>query len=83
MFFNRKNHEAALAACNKAIASDPTLADAYFVKGSILFAQAKAQQGKYQASEGAREALTKYLELSPEGQHSAEVRAMLQKLGPN
>jgi len=82
MYFNRKNYNGAMAACDKAIASDPTMAEAYFVKGSILFGQGKLQQGKYQAPEGTREALNKYLEFSPEGQNAPNVRAMLAKLGP-
>lgn len=82
MYYNRKNYEGAMAACDKALASDPTMAEAYFVKGSILFGRGKLQQGKYQAPEGTREALEKYLEFSPEGQNAPNVRAMLTKLGP-
>ncbi|HJX83823.1 MAG TPA: carboxypeptidase regulatory-like domain-containing protein [Candidatus Angelobacter sp.] len=80
MQYNRKNYAAALAACDKAIASDPTMAEAYFVKGSILFGEGKLQQGRYQAPDGTREALNKYLELNPEGQNAPNVRAMLAKL---
>jgi tetratricopeptide (TPR) repeat protein len=81
MLYNRYNSEGALPACDKAIASDPTMADAYFVKATILFGKGKLEQGKYQVPGGTREALTKYLELSPQGRHAADVRAMLEQIG--
>lgn len=81
LFYNRTDLKAALAACDKAIAADPTVAEAYFVKASVLFGQGRLQQGRYQVPDGTREALTKYLELSPEGQHAADARAMLEKIG--
>jgi len=34
--YNTGNTEAALAACDKAIGADPTKADAYFIKGSVM-----------------------------------------------
>jgi tetratricopeptide (TPR) repeat protein len=81
MFYNRNNREAAVSACDKAIAADPTMAEAYFVKASVLFGQGKLQEGKYQVPDGTRESLMKYLELDPEGQHAADAHAMLDKIG--
>ncbi|HWX54377.1 MAG TPA: tetratricopeptide repeat protein [Verrucomicrobiae bacterium] len=81
MQYNVNNAEAALAACDKAIASDPGMADAYFVKASVLFGKGNLQKDRYQTPEGTSEALAKYLELSPEGQHAADARAMLERIG--
>jgi tetratricopeptide (TPR) repeat protein len=64
-------------ACSKAIAADPTRADAYFVKGSALFAQGNEVNGKFVAPPESIAALKKYLELAPDGAHSADVRQML------
>ncbi len=73
---------AALAACDKAIAADPTRADAYFVKGSMLFSNGTVDaQGKYLLPPGTIEALEKYLQLAPSGAHAADVTAMLDMAG--
>ena len=65
-------------ACDKAIASDPTIADAYFIKGSILVAKATMDaKGKQTFPPGTAEALQKYLELAPNGTHAQDVRDML------
>ena len=76
--YNAGDVDATPAACSKAIEADPTRADAYFVKGSALFAQGKDVNGKYVAPPASVEALQKYLELAPEGPHAAEVKQMLQ-----
>lgn len=65
-------------ACSKAIEVDPTRADAYFVKGSAMFAQGKDVNGKFVAPPESIDALKKYLELAPDGSHSADVKQMLQ-----
>ncbi len=78
--YNIKHEQDAVAACDKAIASDPTLADAYYIKASILFGQGKLDQEKYAVPPGTREAMSKYLEYAPNGQHAQDVRAMLDKL---
>jgi len=70
--------DATPAACSKAIAANPTRADAYFVKGSALFAQGKDINGKYVAPPESVDALKKYLEFAPDGPHAVEVRQMLQ-----
>ena len=80
--YNQGMVEGALAACDKAIAADPTKADAYFIKGSLLVADSKSDaQGRFIAPPGTVEALNKYLELAPEGAHASDVKEMLQLLG--
>lgn len=80
--YNTGNTEGAIPACNKAIAADPNNAMAYFIKGSLMFGQ--GTQGKdntYTAPPGTAEALNKYLELSPDGPHANDAKAMLQAIG--
>jgi hypothetical protein len=60
------------------VQADPTLANAWFVLGSSLFADAKIDSnGKVMMTAENRQALQKYLELSPDGPHAADVKAML------
>jgi tetratricopeptide (TPR) repeat protein len=70
----------ALADCDKAIAVDPGKADAYFIKGSLLFADGKLVDGKWVGPPGASEALGKYLALAPDGAHASDVKQMLDML---
>lgn len=71
----------ALAACDKAIAADPTKADAYFIKGSVLMGNSSIDAaGKTAAPPGAVEALQKYMQLAPNGPHAADVKQMLDYL---
>jgi tetratricopeptide (TPR) repeat protein len=80
--YNTGNTQGALAACDKAIAADPTRADAYFIKGSLMVGESKLdKEGKLQAAPGTSEALNKYLELAPDGSHANDVKAMLQAIG--
>lgn len=79
-YYNLKRGQDALPACERAIASDPTLSDAYYIKASILFGRGHAENGKYVAPPGTSESLSKYLEYAPFGQHSSAVRAMIDKL---
>jgi tetratricopeptide (TPR) repeat protein len=82
--YNSGNVEGALAACDKAIAADPSKADAYFIKGSLLVGESKTDSsGKLIAPPGAAEALKKYLELAPDGPHAKDVKDMLAFLGSN
>jgi tetratricopeptide (TPR) repeat protein len=81
-FFNRGRVEDAIASCDKAIAADASLADAYYVKGSALFGLGRLEYGKYVAPAQTRETLNKYLGLNPSGPHAEAVRGMLDKLGP-
>jgi tetratricopeptide (TPR) repeat protein len=80
--YNAGNTEGALAACDKAIAADPTKADAYFIKGSLLIASSSLdKEGKVIAAPGTSEALNKYLELAPDGPHANDVKQMLTYIG--
>jgi tetratricopeptide (TPR) repeat protein len=80
--YNSGNTEGALAACDKAIAADPNKADAYFIKGSLMLASSTLDKdGKVKATPGTAEALNKYLELAPDGQHAADVKQMLEYIG--
>ena len=82
--YNAGNFDGALAACDKAIAADPSKADAYFLKGSLLIGQSTVgKNGKVSAPPGAAAALRKYLELSPTGGHAEDVRQMLVYVGPS
>ncbi len=67
-------------AFGKAIAADPTKADAYFLKGSDLFALVEEKEGKMVAPDGTAEAFQKYLELQPTGPHAEEAKQMLAAL---
>jgi tetratricopeptide (TPR) repeat protein len=79
--YNAGNLEPALAACDKAIAADPTKADAYFIKGSVMVGNGTIdQKGKYVVAKGTVETLKKYLELQPNGPHAADVKEMLNAL---
>jgi tetratricopeptide (TPR) repeat protein len=70
----------AAEAFDKAIAADPKKADAYFLKGSDLFALVEDKDGKMVAPDGTAEAFQKYLELQPTGPHAEEAKQMLAAL---
>jgi tetratricopeptide (TPR) repeat protein len=79
--YNIGNMPGAVASCDKAIMSDPTKADAYFIKGSALYGNgALDKKNHYVVPPGTLEALNKYLELAPKGSHAADVQAMLDAL---
>ena len=78
--FNMKRGQEALAACDRALASDPSMSDAYFVKASVLFGQGRMEDGKYIVPLGTTESLNRYLEYAPFGQHTAAVRSMIDKM---
>lgn len=74
--------KAAVAAFDKAIQVDPNKAEAYYLKGTDLIAQATADSsGKLSAPPGTEEAFQKYLELQPAGPHAEEAKQMLAALG--
>jgi tetratricopeptide (TPR) repeat protein len=79
-FYNLKRSEEAVAACDHAISSDPTMADAYYIKASILFGQGQLEHGKYVVPPGTTEALNKYLENAPFGEHAGTVKEMINQL---
>jgi tetratricopeptide (TPR) repeat protein len=67
--------------CDKAIATDPKKADAYFVKGSSLYGEgAVDKSNKFVVPPGTVEALKQYLVLAPGGPHTQDVKAMLDGL---
>ncbi len=79
LHYNTGNRDGALDACGKAIASNPNKTDAYFIKGSLLFAAAKTNKdGSLTVAAGTVEALKKYLELAPTGAHAKDVKQMLE-----
>lgn len=71
--FNSNKLDDAVAACDKSLAADPTRAEAWFLKGSALYRSGKADSGKTVV-----EALNKYLQLDPNGQHASEAKSILQ-----
>lgn len=76
--YNTGDIDATGPACSKAIEADPTRPDAYFVKGSALFAQGKDVNGKFVAPPESIAALKKYLGLAPDGPHASDVKQMLE-----
>jgi tetratricopeptide (TPR) repeat protein len=68
-------------ACDKAIAADPKKADAYFVKGSVLYGEGTVDKNnKFIVPPGTVEALKQYLALAPDGPHVQDVKTMLDAL---
>ncbi|HUJ44193.1 MAG TPA: tetratricopeptide repeat protein [Opitutaceae bacterium] len=79
--YNAGEMPKAAAAADRAIAVDPQKADAYFIKGSALFADGKSEGGRYVAPPESVAALKKYLKLAPTGPHADDVRALLAVTG--
>jgi tetratricopeptide (TPR) repeat protein len=79
-YYNLKRNQDALAACDHALASDPRMPGAYYVKGLILFGQGQMQHGKFVVPPGTAETLNQYLEYAPYGEHAKTVRDMLDQL---
>ena len=80
VYYNLKRSQEALAACDEAISSDPSMADAYYIKGTILFGQGKAEHGKYVVPPGTLNALNEYLKLAPIGEHVRVVQDMIKQV---
>ena len=80
--YNLKSVEGTIAACDKAISVNPSKAEPYYFKGALLlYVNQPAITSKVTAPRpGAAEALNKYLELAPDGDHASEVREMLNYL---
>jgi tetratricopeptide (TPR) repeat protein len=74
--FNASKWDDAVSACDKSLASDPSHAEAWFLKGSALY-----KSGKAESSKSAVEALNKYLELDPNGQHANDAKTILKAAG--
>lgn len=76
--YNIGNTTDAVATCDKAIAANPKKADAYFIKGSVMFGNgALDKDNNFVVPPGTIEALKKYLELAPDGAHAGDVHQML------
>src|SRR5512142_3260850 len=60
-YYNLKRVTDALAACDRAIASDPSLSDAYYIKATLLFGQGHVEDRQYVVPAGTSESLNKYL----------------------
>jgi tetratricopeptide (TPR) repeat protein len=80
VFYNNGNTHDSAAACRKSVQANPSRADAWYVLGSDLFADAPIDNGKVAANPEMREALEKYLALAPDGPHAADVKAMLEMI---
>ena len=79
--YNASKQKEALEACNKALAADPTKANAWFIKGSILMGDSDEDaNGKPLPPPGTVEAFKKYLALEPKGPHAADAQQMLDYL---
>lgn len=78
VLYNNGNTQESAAACRKCVQADPARANAWFVLGSDLFADAPIVNGKVVVSPETRAALEKYLALAPDGPHAADVKAMLE-----
>src|SRR5258708_36503003 len=72
-YYNSRHLQESLDACNKAIASDPSLPDPYYIKGVLLFGKGREENGRYTVPAETREALRRYLALSPPGDHAVYV----------
>jgi TPR repeat protein len=80
--FKMSDTGGAQSACDRAIAVDPAKAEAYFVRASILVGNSKMNaKGEVVPPPGTIEALKKYLELAPNGEHVGDARDMLKALG--
>jgi tetratricopeptide (TPR) repeat protein len=70
------------SAFDKAIAADPTKADAYYQKGVNLVGKAiTGADGKVVPVPGTVDALNKYLELAPDGHNAQAAKDLLSYLG--
>jgi len=78
------NVDGTVAAADKAIAADPTKPLPYYLKGKALINKATVdpKTQKIIAPPGCAEAYQKYLELDPNGQFSADAKAILAEMGP-
>jgi len=79
---NAHQDDAAAGAFQKAVAGDPTCAEAYYYIGTGLMNKATVgSDGTVKYVAGTAEAFQKYLEVAPNGPHAEEAKAMLQALG--
>ncbi len=77
-FYNLGQSKEAMSACDKALAADPKMANAYFIKGSVMYGDGSIDKnGKFIVAPAALQALRTYLALEPNGPHAADVKEML------
>jgi tetratricopeptide (TPR) repeat protein len=81
VYTNAGRPDQANAAFDKAIAADPTKAEAYYQKGLNLLGKATLQGDKTIAPPGTAEAFQKYLELTPTGPNAQSAKDLLASLG--
>jgi tetratricopeptide (TPR) repeat protein len=82
LLVNSAQNEAAGEEFKKAIAADPTYADAQYQYGVYLASKATADaSGKIIAAPGTVEALQKYLELKPDGNFAPSAKELIAQLG--
>src|SRR5258708_27644561 len=79
-YYNSKHLQESLDACNKAIASDPSLPDPYYIKGVLLFGKGREENGRYTVPAEPRGALPRSLARSPSGDHPVYLREMLGRI---
>lgn len=70
--YNANKFDEAANTCDKSLASDPSRAESWYIKGSALYKSGKAENNK-----PAVEALNKYLQLDPNGQYANDAKGML------
>ena len=76
--YNKGETDAALTACERALAIDPTFADAWFIKGSVMVGNGTIDKaGKATFPPGTADVLRRYQALKPDGPHISDVKAML------
>lgn len=81
VMYNNGNLDYALQFADKTIVSSPKNADAYFIKGAVQVSTWAAKRDAGGAlAPGTKEALQKYLELTPSGAHAEEAKQMLAAL---
>jgi tetratricopeptide (TPR) repeat protein len=79
---NQGKPDEANQAFDKAIAADPTRAEAYYQKGVNLLGKATlSKDGKMIPVPGTVEALNKYLEVAPDGRNAQAAKDLLATLG--
>lgn len=82
LLVNSAQNEAAGEEFKKAIAADPTYADAQYQYGVYLASKATADaSGKIVAAPGTVEALQKYIELKPDGPFAPSAKELIAQLG--
>jgi hypothetical protein len=77
---NSGSNDEAAAMADKAIAADPTKAEAYYIKGASLIGKSSMQGNKLVPPPGCVEAYNKYLELAPTGRFAPEVKGILAEM---